>query len=237
MPNLKRPAVLFFSFLLGLTATACSSKISISETISGYSEKALLTEKRITEKKSYPESLDLLKESAAVFSIFIAPEIPAEAAESLHRLIGQKLESTGLYAKILPDEMLNTLLTQKNDLTQAKDIYLDTLAVVSVSDKDISNPLGDYLQVKNFLIFQVDRWPCTGCDQNNGLRMKLRVVDVASGYIVWTGIAEKKEAQGILANLEAGAAQMVEELADSFFHRFKQKWHRQRFDNLLKATG
>jgi hypothetical protein len=86
-------------------------------------------------------------------------EIPAETAETLHRLIGQKLENSGLYSKVLSDDSLNALLTQKSDLTQAKDIYLDTLAVVLASDKDISNPLGNYLQVKNFLIFQVDRWP------------------------------------------------------------------------------
>jgi hypothetical protein len=42
---------------------------------------------------------------------------------------------------------------------------------------------------------------------------------------------------GSLEGPEGEAAKMVESLAASFFHRFKQKWHRQRFDNLSKATS
>jgi hypothetical protein len=198
----------------------------------------MLEKRNIEELKTYPESIDLLGNSAAVFSFFGTNSLPLTSAEKLHQTVINKILDLEFYSTILDDKDLSQLLEKNSKLAQAKEIYLDSLTVVSVSDKDISNPLGRYLSVDNFLVFQLDRWPCPTCEDDKGIRMKLRLVDAESSYIIWTGIVEKRKLDDEeAANVEAVALQMAEQLADNFNNRFKKKWHRKRFNNLLKSVS
>ncbi len=197
-----------------------------------------MKDRKIEDQKTYPEARDLLGKSAVMFSVFATQSLPLKSAESLHAAVGKKLQNIAFYSKVVSDEELNELLLKNSRLAQAKEIYLDSLTVVAVSDKDISNPLGNYLNVDNFLVFQLDQWPCQGCTNNKGIRMKLRLVDAKSSYIIWTGIAEKRKLnEEESANLEATAVDLAEELADHFNNRFKKKWHHKRFSNLAKSVG
>lgn len=225
-------------FLLSFILASCSSRGKISDTISEYSRNALIEEMQQKQKKTYPELIDLLGESAVLFSIVNDESTPQDIAGNLHQRLGNSLAQKQLFSEWLDDIELNDRLSQNSRLAQAKDIYLDSLTVVSVSDKDISNPLGRYLGVTNLFVFQIDKWPCVDCAPPRGLRMKLRVVDAASSYIVWTGIAEKKEFKPREASqVDTIILSLAEDLIDRFFHRFKKKWHRKRFDHLKKSIS
>ncbi len=199
---------------------------------------ALLKAENIDKTKEFPELIDLIGHSVTVFSVFVDPTIPAETAATLHQRITDHIKDMPLYSNSLSDDELNSLLEQNPRLIQAKEIYIDSLTMVSVSDKDISNPLGNYLKVDNFLVFQLDKWPCLECKQGNSIRMKLRLVDTETGYILWTGIAEnrkisKKESEDLMILVD----ELSDRLTENFFNRFKKKWHRKRFDRLGETAG
>ncbi len=225
-------------FLAALLVIGCSGSGTFTDTIAEHSRKAILEERKLEEIKTYPEAIDLIGNSAAIFSIFGTKAVPLQSAEKLHKAMITKVQGMALYNTILSDEKLNALLEKNPRIAQGKEIYLDSLTVVSVSDKDLSNPLGHYLDVDNFLVFQLDRWPCLTCRDDKGLRMKLRLVDAKSSHIIWTGIAEKRILdEEEAADIEALALNLAEKLADNFNNRFKKKWHRKRFENLAKSVS
>ncbi|MBU2511868.1 hypothetical protein KJ966_11055 [bacterium] len=214
------------------------SNTKFSESLPEYNKEGILKNKNLEKTKTHPELKDLIGSSVTVFSVFIDPTIPADSATYLHQRITDNIRNTPLYSNSLTDDELNLLLKQNPQLTQAKDVYIDSLATVSVSDKDISNPLGNYLKVDNFLVFQLDQWPCFNCNQDKKIRMKLKLVDAKTGYVVWTGIAEnrkisKKESEDIMGLVD----ELSDQLTEDFFNRFKKKWHRKRYDRLSKNAG
>ncbi len=227
-----------FVFSIASMTIGCSTTGTFTDTIAEHSRTAILEERKIEEFKAYPEAADLLGSSAAVFSFFGTKDIPLKSAEKLHQSMIAKIQGLSFYESILSEESLNAMLENNPRMRQGKEIYLDSLTVVSVSDKDLSNPLGRYFKVDNFLVFQLDRWPCLTCSDDKGMRMKLRLVDAKSSHIIWTGIAEKRKLdEEEAANLETLALNLAEQLADNFNNRFKKKWHRKRFENLAKSVS
>jgi hypothetical protein len=224
--------------IVTLLASCSSTETTISETIPEYSRDAILEFRKIENNKAFPETADLLGKSVAVFSIVLTPDAPQHVVESLHQNLLEKIDDAGLYPALLSDQRLTALLSQNPKLLQAKEIYLDSLTIVSVSDKDISNPLGKTLETENFLVFQLDLWPCADCKQNNTLRMKLRLVDSETSFIIWTGIAEMQKIElKELNDIDAIALKLAEDLLEEFNLCFSQKWHRKRFDNLAKSMS
>ncbi len=236
--RLTRLVPILFVFSLFLVSACEMSKTKISETLADHNRKALLEFKDIYETKTHPETADLVGASVTVFSVFLDSTIPVETATYLHQKISQNIQSKTLYAYHLSDKDLNNLLRQNGKLAQVKELYMDSLTVVSVSDKDISNPLGKYLNVDNFLVFQVDQWPCFDCKADPQIRMKLRLVDAETGFILWTAIAENKkisEKEG--GNLMKLVDHLSDQMTKDFYNRFKKKWHRQRYDRLSETSG
>jgi len=179
------------------------------------------------------QSADLLSDSVALFIVINTPNIPSQEADLLQNHYQDQIKESALFEAFLDRNQLESRFKSNRQLDQSKEIYLDSLTTVAVSDKDISNPLGKYLQAGNFLILQVDKWPCTDCLEKKEMRLKLRLVDSLSGYIVWTGIAEKNSlTEEETGNLLVTSQAICDELIDIFYHRFSEKWHRKRFKNL-----
>ncbi len=221
-----------------LSACSPSSQTTLSEVIPGHNKEAVSERKKIGETKTHPETADIMGKSVAVFTVVVTPDAPQALVESLHHKLLKRLSDNGLYELVLSDQVLNERLSANPKLVQAKEIYLDSLTAVSVSDKDISNPLGKTLKVENLLIFQLDQWPCTGCRQSSTLRMKLRLVDSESSFVLWTGIAEiQKVTQKELEDPDALGLNLADQLIDEFYLCFMKKWHRKRFDNLAKLAS
>ncbi len=225
------PLIIAFGF-----SSCSSSEVTFSDSISEYSKESLLTIKKIEETKLHPELSDLLGDSVVVFSVFSDKNTPIDTAESLHHDVFTRVKEMTLFSSMVEDQRLNSLLNKNNQLAHAKEIYLDSLTTVSVSDKDISNPLGKYLIADNFLVFQLDRWPCIECNTPTGMRMKLRVVDAESCYIFWTAIVEiRKLSEEELNDLTSVAAKLTNQLTETFYNCFKKKWHRKRFEGLANS--
>lgn len=234
----KKAKIACFMFLSAFILASCSSSKTISDTISEHNKSAIYEKQNIEKLKTYPELIDLLGKSVVVFSVFPTEDIPNEFAGSLHRILGETLQANSLFTKQLNDSELNSLLAKNGNLAQAKDLYLDSLTVVSVSDKDISNPLGRYLGVDNFLIFQLDKWPCFDCKNQDQLRMKLKLVDANSSYILWTSSASMTKLKPKeIDNIEAIADKLMLDLVEQFQNRFKKKWHRKQYDNLSESVS
>lgn len=219
-------------FMLFVFLASCQfSNQVLSERISQPAKDFLLQRKDIQESES--ETIHLLGNSLVVFSIFASKKVPKNISQQLQADFAHNIINLQLFQKVLAGKKLEEFFKQNRAFNQSKAIYLDSLVTVSVSDKDISNPLGKFLDSENILVFQVDRWPCQDCMLEKEMRMKLRIVDAESGYIVWTGINEKtKLSEDDMGNLDVIAQELSDELLNSFYHRFKRKWHRKRFSNL-----
>ena len=223
--------------MIALGLSSCSSsEIIISDTISEHSANAILEIKKVKERNPNPELADLLGTSIAIFSVFSDQNTPVDSAELLHDSLFSQVNEMGLFSTVLDEQQLNELLNKNRQLAQKKELYIDSLMTVSVSNKDISNPLGKYLTTENFLVFQLDRWPCSECSTPLGMRMKLRIVDAESGYIVWTAIAESRNLSlEELNDLMPVAIKLKELLSNTFYASFKKKWHRKRFAGLTNS--
>ncbi|MGK0288858.1 MAG: hypothetical protein ACI86H_000279 [bacterium] len=169
--------------------------------------------------------------SIAIFPILSLVKTPKPVLTKLNQFIINEIKTTRLFERILSGSKLNVIIDQDGTLSQKKDIYLDTFSVVSVSDMDLSAPIGKELGVDSFLIFQVNSWPCEKCIPKDLLRMKLRLVQASTGNVVWTGIHEEYGVS-LNSNLENIAKKVAAKLTYVFYHRFKTKWHKQRYQNL-----
>ena len=218
--------------------TSCTTtEINYTESISETSVEAILIQKADILNDRYPERIDLIGKSTSIFTIIVSKDIPANISKMLQDITIEKIQETRFYDVVLSGDTLKAKLEQNNNLNQLKDVYLDSLGIVSVSDKDISNPLGTFLEVDSFLVLQLDQWPCLNCADQRGIGLKLRLVDTKSGLVIWTGIMEANELEPEASNnLEKLTTELVSELVNQFYNYFKKKWHRKRYDNLAELS-
>jgi len=94
--------------------------------------------------------------------------------------------------------------------------------------------MGKFLKVDQFFLLQLDQWPCPDCEVQWGLRLKGRLVDASSGDILWTGIIERVMYEEEAERAEELALEMAQELTQSFFFRFRPKWHYERYQGLKR---
>ena len=225
-------------FILSIFFSSCQTTITdFSDTLS------VLEENRIREKAEHRdnpfdfESKSMLANSVGVFYVFPREEVPQDSQISISNIILKHLQNTQFFEQILGEDEADKTLKKNLELYSSKNVYLDSLATVSVSDKDISNPVGRALNIDQFIVFQMDLWPCDSCIAKNIMRMKLRLVDSGTGAIIWTGIHELTIVEATLSDLNILATELSSNLVDAFYHRFKRKWHKRRFLNLKGSNS
>ncbi|NQU65575.1 MAG: hypothetical protein HQ517_15010 [SAR324 cluster bacterium] len=230
--NPKKLAHIFGLFLmLGFLSSCQSSSSSLSETVVSHSAK-MLREAAIPAGNIHrDETIVLLGDSAAVFFVVLTDNFPKQLTSDLTGYLNQRLEKLPMFQSVRGTDDLNLFFKKNHSLNQLRDVYLESLARVSVSNKDISNSLGKHLNVKNFVVFQVDRWPCSDCKAPFQIRIKLRLIDAATGFIFWNGINEITLDDIAEITLKQVIA-LSDELLITFQDRFQRKWHRLRFQNL-----
>ncbi len=217
--------------LFSVTSSCQSSSHSLSETLVNRSVQTLRENATPSGNIHRDETIILLGNSAAAFFVNLAEDTPDQLSVDLSAVLNQRLEQMTFYQSLQNTDDLNTFFRQNRALNQLKDIYLDSLARVSVSNKDISNRMGKHLKVANLVVLQIDRWPCQGCKAPFQTRIKLRVIDAPSGMIIWTGFNEISSDDSTDITPEKVIA-LSEEILDTFKLRFKRKWHRIRHQNL-----
>jgi len=195
-------------------------------------------EKKELEKADYDfRNIDLLGKTAALFVTNRAVNAPESVIEQANKMLTSALRDAGLYQELIPPQEVLRRLQTDTRLNQLKNIYLDSLTTISISDKDISVPLAKFLNVDNFIILQVENWPCDDCFSKKRLRFKLRVVNAVTSDIVWTGINELNTLDKNSNDLNQFADILLNELFNSFNLRFRLKWHQRRFEHLTKLSN
>lgn len=227
--SIAYPCILFLIFVL--LSSCQSSSSSLSETVVSHSAKIIRANSNPTDNIHRDETIILLGDSAAIFFTSLADDFPKQLSYDLADHLNQRLEQMVMFHSIQKTDTLDLFFKKNRSLNQLKNTYLESLARVSVSNKDISNRLGKRLNVKNFVALQVDRWPCPECQAPFQIKIKLRLIDAAAGYIIWTGINEISLDNSAEITLQQ-ATVLLDELLDTFQYRFKRKWHRLRFQNL-----
>jgi len=217
-----------------MVSTSCQlDNVIYSETLSNRAERALRAEMPDVKAKESLEAFDLLKQSAALLFVNEASGLPDTVFFQLRNRVRERITQMRFFTKLLNPEEMDRFFANKRNLKQLKDIYLEGLTAVSVSNKDISSHLGKRLKIENLIVFQIDQWPCGDCEIDTRMIMKLRVVDAESGFIVWTGIIERYElTRQKTDELPTLALHQAEELLDIFHSRFRKKWHTLRYKNL-----
>ena len=233
-----RKSLFFIPLFVSLLALA-SCETTTTTFSEGISQKVLQEkeDKLIQEdKKLVFEIIDLLGQSATIFYL-VKEEVPVELVNKVKDQVLKRVKEAAFFTDLLSEQQARPIFTQERRMKQAREIYLDSLANVSVSDKDLSNPLGRLLQVENFLVYQLDSWPCASCVSKNIIGLKLRLVEASTGDIIWTGISQRSVLSPDSENLDVALQELTAELMENFYFRFKRKWHIQRFQNLAMITN
>lgn len=217
--------------MIGLTTACQFNSSSMSETVASRSAKKLRETAEPAPNVSRKENIVLLGKSSAIFFLNLAEDVPDAFSRDLRAYVNQRVAKTGFFNSIPTETELTSFFKKNRSLQQKKDLYLDSLAQVSVSNRDISFRLGKALNVDNLIAFQIDYWPCAECRSPLRIRLKMRLVDLTSGMIIWTGINELE----FETAEEASYAELLtlsSEILDQFEMRFRRKWHRKRFQHL-----
>ena len=219
--------ILFTIFAVGLAACRSAAPL-FSESI------AMKTQERIREEmlENSPhyswQTFDLLGSSAAMFVLRSTRGVPSSAMEKIESSVTSDLNRARLFHTIKTPPETRNLLSQNKLLNRKKALYLDSLTAVAISDKDIANPMGRYLGVDSFIVFQIDGWPCSECILKDTIRMKIRVVHASSGDIIWTGIGQLHIVTEGSEAIDVSALHLAEGLMEKFRVRFRKKWHKLR---------
>ena len=234
---MKKRFLFNLGFIVFLTVLFSSCQYISTYSTAQFTDQAiepLLSKKEGGITPSNFQSTDLLGNSVALFSVINnTAKIPKDAQIELKNYYQDNVKQAAFFDVFLDEHQVAARFAANRQIAQSNAIYLDSLTTVAVSDKDISNPLGKFLNTDNFLILQIDHWPCITCSNEDLMRMKLRLVDAPSGYIIWTAIVERNNlTEEERSNLIDISKALCKELTDTFHHRFKQKWHRKRFKSL-----
>ncbi|MDH5559360.1 MAG: hypothetical protein OEY59_00730 [Deltaproteobacteria bacterium] len=223
--------ILFCAFMV-----SCQSlSQNLNESISNSGIERLKLEYQIQKAPSLSHEFnELLHQNVAVFSVITAREIPSNLSDELIDIVRQRINQTGFFSKLIGDETIREFFSGNQEANHLKDNYLDSLVTVSVSDKDIINPLGKELQFGNLVVLHMDLWPCPTCKTNDLIRIKVRVVDADSGIIIWTGINEQVINFKEELDLPLISKNLTKGLMTAFYHRFKKKWHKKRYVHLAE---
>ena len=181
------------------------------------------------------QNINLLGKSAAFFFVVRGDKkISDSTHDELETRVYNNIEKTDFYPDLKNGKQIASILKQHLTLNQLKNIYLDSISTVAVSDKDISNPLGKVLKVDNLVIFQIDNWPKKDQTESDTLKMKMRIVNAESGKILWTALHVMEQVSTQPGTLQDKVDYVTNTLTESFYNRFEPKWHKQRFLNLAK---
>ena len=213
-----------------LTLSACSLNVT-SEAFAAKA-RAKKEVKLVEQGLTHIQNHYLLAPSTNLFFLTTAKQVPEQASEKITAQLKNGLQSTQLFKQFFGPENAEQKLLEDRALKIQAEIYFDSLGAVAVSDRDIANPLGNYLQVGSFLVGQVSLWPCANCDNQSMLRLKLRLIDIESGDILWTCSVERELFGFEMAQIEPIALEMADQLVILFDNRFRTKWHRSRYENL-----
>jgi hypothetical protein len=229
---------LFFTgliLILWLSLSSCGAyNINFSESTPSQSRANHISRSLEKDSEYNFQYFDILGKTAGVFLINNAVKIPGEVINSFSQMSTNRLKETNLFESIVPPKRVIELLNKHGKIKQLSSIYMDTLTNISISDKDISKPMAEYLNVNSFFVLQVDNWPCSECLLQDRIRIKIKIVNAEFSEILWTGIDEIFTSDNPSEQFPEIAKILLTDLFDNFYNRFKIKWHKKRYHQLAQ---
>ncbi|MDX2469908.1 MAG: hypothetical protein QNL04_04950 [SAR324 cluster bacterium] len=221
-----------FIILLGLLLSGCSFTTKITETSNIKEEQAYIDATGI-DIVGFKNQL-MIKDKYTYFFIVKLDQVSEELKGQIITQFIENIENTGLFTSRISEDAARDIVGREGALNQKLEIYLDSLSMIAVSDRDIVTPLGNKMGIDQIFVVQFDQWPCFDCDEGPMMRLKIRLVDVERGLIYWTGIAEREFDEDDLERAGEISIEMMNELTVEFFNKYKPKWHFDRFRGLKR---
>ena len=218
--------------LTTLFLVSCGSVSQITET-SSIREEAAYIEAHDLDHSSFYNQL-MIKPTWTYFFIMKPDNVSKDFEKELEQRFVNNVTGSMIYTNTVSEADARAIIGTEGAENQRLEIYLDSLTMIAVSDRDIITPMGKKMGVDQVFVIQFDQWPCATCEEKTVMRLKARVVDVERGLVFWTGIAEKEFEQDDYEYAEEISLQMVDELTGTFFHKYKLKWQHKRFNGLKR---
>ncbi|MGO9136392.1 MAG: hypothetical protein ACLP9S_08220 [Syntrophales bacterium] len=112
----------------------------------------------------------------------------AEARGVIDQIIAGVLIDTKWFTDVVGADAISRQMQSSEELKKVVLDYMAKLNAVSYSDPDLSRKLGEMMKVDAFLLANVDYWNYTieNGDKVAKIAMGVRMIDTASGKIMWT---------------------------------------------------
>ncbi len=225
----------YIIILLSLFVSACAQTTVINETSNIKEEQAYIDDHGI-EAIGFKNQL-MIKEKYTYFFLIKLEQVSEELKSQIITQFTENIQNTGLFSKQITEEAARDIVGREGALNQKLEIYLDSLSMIAVSDRDIITPLGKKMGVDQVFVVQFDQWPCLDCEDEPTMRLKIRLVDVERGLVFWTGIAEREFDEEDFERAEEISLEMMGELTEEFFNKYRPKWHYNRFQGLKRLRN
>lgn len=180
-------------------------------------------------EKAIENHHEKLGKKIAIFPVYASSTVPETIQKRIEAQVMTAIKSTGFFDEILDAKTILTYKNSNGELSEKMDIYFDTVLSVSVSDWDLANFIGKMINANTFFIVQISLWPCEKCLVKDRLRMKYRIIDSSTNEVIWTALEEEVDLDSNATNLPEVALTIAERIDETFYHRFKEKWHKKRF--------
>ncbi|MGK5092865.1 hypothetical protein WDW89_12720 [Deltaproteobacteria bacterium TL4] len=184
-----------------------------------------------------------IRKPVAFFVVSPGDSLPPKLWSTLVSKVEQRLKEFPSFEKVLAQEALNKIAVKNPHLKQLQHRYSTTLALTGISDKDLAFQLKEQLKVEQFLIMQLEEYPCTeesdSCETSQQLLIRLQLIDASTGEQIWRGRINQLLSIADLEppNFAARTLQLTEELLQMIEQGFNIPWHRSRYENLKKMKA
>ena len=185
--------------------------------------------------QSQPDLLPHVRKPTALLIHPRPSQLDAEAWETLVTQVQDRLSQRREFGILLTPEQQQQRLKASPELRTDLRLYRTTLILTGVSDRALANRLMPGLGVEQFLVFQVEVYPCTKeCKGPEQLLARFLLREPPSNEVV---VRTRKNIQLGSDDLEAEALEseisaLVDEVLSTFEDAYVVPWHQWRYEHL-----
>jgi len=155
-------------------------------------------------------------------------------------LIEQRLRELPTLGKVTGIKERQLKFVKNPKLRSQFQIYLSTLSLTGISDKEIAWKLEKKLVSPYFLLLDLASFPCTkDCSANEQWVIRLKLIEAHSGNLIFLVRIQHElaEDEKSVESYNALAVKLTTEVVDEFSSRFIVPWHRWRYEHLRPESA
>jgi len=151
----------------------------------------------------------------------------------------QKLKKMPVLGRITGIKELNNKLDVNPKLRSAYNIYLSSLTLTGISDKEIALRMEDEFESPHFLLLEFLSFPCTKeCPSNEQWVIRLKLIEANTGDVIYrVRLAHQlDEDEQDTDSYHALAEKLISDVMAEFQSGFIVPWHRWRYEHMKKIS-